>query len=198
MEYAIDVEDGKHLEVKTVDGELILIFVHKEGEICLTSQMYAVLKKHSDDLSQALLKVCTKVKDIHCNINLGQNVYAYVKSPYRCVQIRQFGEIGSEKHSIPTKEGISLKRAQWFVLLGTFVSLEDDFSSPKRLTECGEIPKRVTECGEFHANQEDFFDCGMCHPSEKTETLQKKKPQRSQKSFNPKKNLLNSFNSEQC
>ena len=34
--------------------------------------MYQTLKKHADDLSQALLKVCTKDEDVHCNVDLGK------------------------------------------------------------------------------------------------------------------------------
>ena len=54
MEYQIDVEDGKILEVKSFREELALIFIHKDGEICLSSKMYQILKRHSDELSQAL------------------------------------------------------------------------------------------------------------------------------------------------
>ena len=173
MEYQIDAEDGKILEVKSFGEELALIFIHKDGEICLSSEMYRVLKQHADELSQALLKVCTKADDVHCNVDLGRNIHAYVNSPYRCVQIRQFEEI--ENSNIATKEGISLKRAQWFVVLGTFKLIEKDFSTPKRLTQCG----------EFHANQEDYFGCPVCCPSGVTET-----PQRKQKYYNvPKKTL---------
>ena len=133
MEYQIDAEDGKILEVKSFGEELALIFIHKEGEICLSLEMYQILKKHADDLSQALLKVCTKDEDVHCNIDLGKNINAYVNSPYRCVQIRQFEEI--ENSNIATKEGISLKRGQWFVLVGTFNLIEKDFSTTKRVTQ---------------------------------------------------------------
>ena len=94
MEYCIDLDDGKKLEVKSIDKELFLIFIHKDGEICLTFPMYEALKIHVDKLSQALLKVCSKMDGVNCNIDLGQNVYAYVNSPYRCVQIRQFEEVG--------------------------------------------------------------------------------------------------------
>ena len=179
MEYQIDAEDGKILEVKSFGEELALVFIHKEGEICLSSEMYQILKKHADDLSQALLKVCTKDEDVHCNVDLGKNIHAYVNSPYRCVQIRQFEEI--ENSNIATKEGISLKRAQWFVLLGTFNLIEKDFSTPKR----------VTQCGEFHANQEDYFGCPVCSPSGVTET-----PQRKQKFYNVKKKALDELRAQ--
>ena len=134
MEYHIDVEDGKKLEVMKVEDELVLIFIHKEGEICLSGKMYQALKKHSSELTQALLKVCAKADDVHCNVDLGKNIYAYVKSPYRCVQIRQFEEIEGNRN-IATREGISLKRAQWFVVLGTFLKMEDDFSTSKKAME---------------------------------------------------------------
>ena len=163
MEYPIDEEEGKTLEVKSIGDELVLIFIHKEGEICLSSEMFTNLKKHTDDLSQALLKVCTKKDGVHCNVDLGKNVYAYVNSPYRCVQIRQFEEI-EENRNIATREGISLKRSQWFDLLGTFVSIQDDFATPKKMTECG----------EFHGNQEDFFSCSICCPGGIPETPKRK------------------------
>ena len=70
MEKPIDVEDGKILEVKSFGEELALIFIHKDGEICFSSEMYQVLKRHSYKLSQAFLKVCTKEKDVHCNVDL--------------------------------------------------------------------------------------------------------------------------------
>ena len=174
MEYQIDVEDGKILEVKSFREELALIFIHKDGEICLSSKMYQILKRHSDELSQALLKVCIKEEDVHCNVDLGRNIHAYVNSPYRCVQIRQFEDI-EEKRNIATKEGISLKRAQWFVLLRTFNQVEKDIATPKR----------AVQCGEFHANQEDYFGCPVCCPSGLTEA-----PQKKQKYFNVKKKAL--------
>ena len=180
MEYQIDGEDGKMLEVKSFGEELALIFIHKDGEICLSSEMYQLLKRHADDLSQALLKVCTKTDDVHCNVDLGKNIHAYVNSPYRCVQIRQFEEI-EENRNIATKEGISLKRAQWFVLLGTFTLIEKDFATPKR----------VNQCGDFHANQEDYFACPVCCPSGVTET-----PQRKQKFYNGKKKALDEVRSQ--
>ena len=175
MEYQIDVEDGKTLEVKSFGEDLSLIFIHKDGEICLSSRMYKVLKQHSDALSQALLKVCAKEDNVHCNVDLGRNIHAYVNSPYRCVQIRQFEEIDENKN-IATKEGISFKRAQWFVLLGTFNQVEKDFASPKR----------SIQCGEFHANQEDYFACPMCCPSAGLTDA----PQKKQKYFNVKQKAL--------
>ena len=176
MEYHIDVDDGKRLEVKSASDELFLIFIHKDGEICLMSEMYQALKAHADKLSQALLKVCAKAGGVNCNVDLGQNVYAYVKSPYRCVQIRQFEEVGGDdSKNIATREGISLKRAQWFSLLGTFVTVDKDFATPKK----------PEHCGEFHANQEDYFSCSICYPTSVTET-----PKRKKKSFNPKKKNL--------
>ena len=174
MEYQIDVEDGKMLEVKSFGEDLSLIFIYKDGEICLSSRMYKVLKQHLDELSQALLKVCEKEDNVHCNVDLGRNVHAYVNSPYRCVQIRQFEEIDENKN-IATKEGISLKRAQWFVLLGTFKQVEKDFASPKR----------PIQCGEFHSNQEDYFSCPTCCPSEMTDA-----PQKKQKYYNVKQKSL--------
>ena len=161
MEYQIDVEDGKTLEVKSFGEDLSLIFIHKDGEICLSSRMYKVLKQHSDALSQALLKVCAKEDDVHCNADLGRNI--------------QFEEIDENKN-IATKEGISFKRAQWFVLLGTFNQVEKDFASPKR----------SIQCGEFHANQEDYFACPMCCPSAGLTDA----PQKKQKYFNVKQKAL--------
>ena len=181
MEYQIDNENEKRLEVKSVGDELVLIFIHKEGEICLTSEMYRLLKEHSDDLSKALMKVCTKKEGVHCNVDLGQNVYAYVKSPYRCVQIRQFEEIGEENLNLPTREGISFKRAQWYSLLEIFPKLDKDFATPKK----------AFECGDFHANQEDYFNCTVCCPSLSTET-----PKRKKKSYNPKKKYLDDVRSQ--
>ena len=72
-------------------------------------------------------------------------------------------------------ESISLKCAQWFALLQAFVSVDKDFATPKK----------PVECSEFHANQEDYFSCPVCYPSNVTAT-----PKRKKKSYNPKKKNL--------
>ena len=115
--------------------------------------MFKVLRKYSNNLSNALLQICLKQETINCNIDLGGNVFSYAKSPYRCVQIRQFEEL--DQIMLPTKTGISLKRAQWYILLDIFERIEKDYSTPKKLNFCNEL----------HANQEDFFTCPDCFPA---------------------------------
>ena len=58
MEYQIDPEDDKKVQVQTVDNELVLIISQGECEIFMEAEMYDELKKHLDELSLALVRIC--------------------------------------------------------------------------------------------------------------------------------------------
>ena len=56
MEYQIDPEDDKRVQVQTVDNELVLIISQGDCEIFMEAEMYDELKKHLDELS--LVRIC--------------------------------------------------------------------------------------------------------------------------------------------
>ena len=151
------------MELKSVGDFHCLIFVHKEGDIVLAWEMYEKLKNCAQSVTETLLKICMKQSTVDCNVNIGGDVYVYAKAPYRCVQIRQFEE--SEGILIPTKAGISLKRAEWFVLLNLFQAIDRSVTTPKGSTKCTEL----------HQNQESFFECSECCPSVPSTPKRKKK-----------------------
>ena len=150
MEYQIDEEDQKKVQVQTV-VQLVVILSNADVEIFMSSTMYNDLKNHADELSQALVRICLCKDDVDCNVSLGNDLYAYAKSPFRCVQIRQFFE--HDAVMLPTKTGISLKRKQWSSLLDIFNTIDKAFCTPKRV-----------KCQELHQNQEDFMMCPDCCP----------------------------------
>ena len=160
MEYQIDEEDQKKVQVQTVDNDLVLILSHDDVEIY--SRMYNDLKNHTDQLSQALVKTCLCQDDVDCNVSLGNDLYAYVKSPFRCVQIRQFFECDAVM--LPTKTGISLERKQWSSLLDIFNAIDKAFCTPK-----------PAKCQELHQNQEDIMMCPDCCPAVVSPTQKMKK-----------------------
>ena len=162
MEYQIDEEDQTKVQVQTVDNDLVLILSHDDVEIFMSSRMYNDLKNHADQLSQALVKTCLCQDDVDCNVSLGNDLYAYVKSPFRCVHIRQFFE--RDAVMLPTKTGISLKRKQWSSLLDIFNAIDKAFCTPKPV-----------KCQELHQNQEDFMMCPDCCPAADSPTQKKKK-----------------------
>ena len=165
MEYQIDEEDQKKVQVQTVDSELVVILSNADVEIFMSSTMYNDLKNHADELSQALVRICLCKDDVDCNVSLGNDLYAYAKSPFCCVQIRQFFE--HDAVMLPTKTGISLKRKQWSSLLDIFNTIDKAFCTPKRV-----------KCQELHQNQEDFMMCPDCCPvaaAAEDSPMQKKK-----------------------
>ena len=117
------------MQVQTVDNELVVILSHGDIKIFMSSTMYNDLKNHADELSQALVRICLCKDDVDCNVSLGNDLYAYAKSPFRCVQIRQYFEHDSVM--LPTKTRISLKRKQWSSLLDIFNVIDKDFATPK-------------------------------------------------------------------
>ena len=171
MEYLIDTEDVKKVQVQMIDNEPVLILMQDDIEIFISSEMYNTLKNFTDELSQALVRICLCKDDVDCNVALGNDVYAYAKSPFRCVQIRQYFEKDGEM--LPTKQGISLKRKQWSALLDIFNSIDKDFSTPQ--------PPR---CRELHQNQEDYFTCPVCCPGNPST------PKKKSRSANPLKKRL--------
>ena len=164
MEYHIDEEDQNKVQVQTVDNELVVILSHDDIEIFMSSTMYNDLKNHADQLSQALVKTCLIQDDVNCNVSLGNDLYAYVKSSFRCVQIRQFFE--RDAVMLATKTGISLKRKQWSSLLDIFNVIDKAFCTLK-----------PAKCQELHQNQEDFVMCPDCYPAATAvdSSIQKKK-----------------------
>ena len=129
----------------------------------MESEMYCKLKKHLDELSQALVKICLNKSQVDYMVELGDGLHAYGKSPFHCVQIRQFVE--QDAVLLPTKRGISLKRKQWSTLLDIFTAIDEDYSTPKKSVQCTIL----------HQNQEDYFTCPLCCPTY-PDTLKKKKP----------------------
>ena len=64
MEYQIDPEDDKKVQVQTVDNELVLIISQGDCEIFMEAEMYDELKKHLDEF--ALFKIVFKhVTSLH-------------------------------------------------------------------------------------------------------------------------------------
>ena len=179
MEYQIDEEDQKKVQVQTVDNELVVILSHDGVEIFMSSTMYNDLKNHADELSQALVRICLYKDDLDCNVPLGNDLYAYAKSPFRCVQIRQFFE--HDAVMLPTKTGISLKRKQWSSLLDIFNAIDKAFCTPKR-----------AKCQELHQKQEDFMMCPDCCPVAAAEDspMQKKAKKRTTDTLPMKKRLF--------
>ena len=177
MEYHIDQEEQKKVQVQTVDNELVLILSHNDVEIFLSAKMYNDLKNHADKLSQALVKICLCQEEVNCNVDLGNDLFAYAKSPFRCVQIRHFYE--QDAVMLPTKAGISLKRKQWSCLLDIFNAVDKDFSTPK-----------AGKCQELHQNQEDFMMCPACCPLEDVSQKKKKTKKRATDDLPMKKRLF--------
>ena len=54
MEYQINPEDNKKVQVETVDNELVLIISQGDCEIFMEAEMYDELKNHLDELLLAL------------------------------------------------------------------------------------------------------------------------------------------------
>ena len=88
MEYEIDADDQKKVQVQSIDEELVLILSQGDTDIFMSREMYCNLKKHTDRLSQALVRICLCQDDVDYSVTLGNDIFAYAKSPFRCIQIR--------------------------------------------------------------------------------------------------------------
>ena len=86
MEYQIDVEDKKKVQVQTIGNELVLILTQEDIEIFISSKVYNDLKKHADKLSQALVRIWLCQDDTNCSVQLVNDVCKNAKS-CQCVQI---------------------------------------------------------------------------------------------------------------
>ena len=179
MEYQIDPEDDKKVQVQTVDNELVLIISQGDCKIFMEAEMYDELKKHLDELSLALVRICLNKSQVDYTVPLGGGLYAYAKSPFRCVQIRHFVE--RDAVLLPSKQGISLKRKQWSTLIDIFKCIEEEQATPKKSTKCTEL----------HQNQEDYFSCPLCSPT-LPDTPKKKKKSTSEDSLRKRLSLLES------
>ena len=177
MEYEIDADDQKRVQVQSIDEELVLILSQGDTDIFMSCEMYCNLKKHTDRLSQALVRICLCQDDVDYSVPLGNDIFAYAKSPFRCIQIRQFHE--HDAVMLPTRQGLSLKRKQWSTLLDIFKTIDEDFATPKQ--------KR---CQELHQNQEAFFDCPDCYCPPEGRTPRRKSKKRTGDAAPLKKRLF--------
>ena len=55
MEYLIDTEDVKKVQVQMIDNEPVLILMQDDIEIFISSEMYNTLKNFTDELSQGII-----------------------------------------------------------------------------------------------------------------------------------------------
>ena len=74
MEFQIDSDDCKKVQLKSVSDELVVILIQKESELVISNGMFKVLKKYSNDLSNALLQICLKQETVNCNVDLRRNL----------------------------------------------------------------------------------------------------------------------------
>ena len=58
----------------------------------MSSEMTCNLKKHTDKLSLSLVRIYLYKYDVDYSVPLGNDIYAYAKSPFRCTQIHQSNE----------------------------------------------------------------------------------------------------------
>ena len=79
MEYQIDSEDDKKVQVQTVDNELVLITSQGDCKIFMEAEMYDELKNHLDELSLALVRICLNKSQVDCMVALGGDLYAFAK-----------------------------------------------------------------------------------------------------------------------
>ena len=78
------------------------------------------------------------------------NLFLVMESPFECVQLRRFHEVGG--YSIPTEEGISLKEGQWSLFIDVLEGLYQEYP----------ILQLSSHCGVLHQNQEDTSNCALC------------------------------------
>ena len=78
------------------------------------------------------------------------NLFLVIESPFECVQLRRFHELGG--FSIPTEEGISLKECQWSVFMEVLEGLYQEYA----------VLQIASQCGVLHQNQEDASNCALC------------------------------------
>ena len=87
---------------------------------------------------------------------MGGNIYAYVKSPYQCIQIRsKYSKNGELNYSY--YKGISLKEEQWNSFIGAVGVIEGMHSYVRDAIPC--------QLHEDHANQMGFMNCVECNPN---------------------------------
>ena len=131
--------DDVHLHVTEWKGERrIDIRWHKHGHptktgVSLTPSRYRTLVKIMPILSQVLEDVIHK-KEEDFEFHLGGKVYAYVKTPFECVQIRpKYKRAGEIRFS---KFGVSLKKMKWENFCKLTEVIDANFSDIKNFIPC--------------------------------------------------------------
>ena len=126
-----------------------------QNQISLPLKMYLKLrdnlKEIKDSFKKAVRDECVNVK-----LHLGANVYASIKSPYKCIHIRQwYTNIDNELR--PGKEGVTLTYGSLRELCKIDGHIETIVPELAITLRCEDQPD--------HANQLGALRCSFCNPN---------------------------------
>ena len=150
MEFLIDCKEQKYFKMEYRNASLYMVLYSMKGILFLSAQRYGKLKSVLAELHHSLLNI--DQSPVKTYFYLGGNIYAYVISRFRCIQIRKFKYYAFTQKSYPTKNGISLKIHQWEIFCSHLEHME--IIHPLFLV--------VNAC--IHTNKTDYNNCVECLP----------------------------------
>jgi hypothetical protein len=121
--------------------------------VTMPLKRYVTLSHSLEELSKALNEVC-QGKEIQLKIHLGDDMYASVQSPYRCVNLRQW--FNDAQGVLRPGKGVALNVPVWDKFLLVNADLHDRITELKDTVPCN--------CQDDHPNQLGMLRCAECNP----------------------------------